>query len=52
MVNIADTAHVVAADYFCVESGKKVSDKFKNSGLTASKFKIVDAPIINDFRFA
>ncbi len=48
-VSIADAAHVVEADYFGVESGNRVSDKFKNSGLTASKSETVDAPIINEF---
>ncbi len=48
-VSIADAAHVVEADYFGVESGNKVSNKFENSGLTAAKSEIVDSPIINEF---
>lgn len=48
-VSIADAAHVTEADYFGVESGNKVSDKFAKSGLTASKAEMVDAPIINEF---
>lgn len=48
-VSIADAAHVVEADYFGVESGNKVSHKFENSGLTASKSEILDAPVINEF---
>ena len=48
-VSIADAAHVVEADYFGVESGNRVSDKFENSGLTANKSETVDAPIINEF---
>ena len=48
-VSIADAAHVVEADYFGVESGNKVADKFARSGLTASKAENVDAPVINDF---
>lgn len=48
-MSIADAAHVVEADYFGVESGNKVSNKFEKSGLTASKSEIVDAPIINEF---
>ena len=48
-VSIADAAHVVEADYFGVESGNKVSDKLKKSGLTASKAELVDAPVINEF---
>ena len=48
-LSIADAAHVVEADYFGVESGNNVPDKFENSGLTASKSELVDAPIINEF---
>ena len=48
-VSIADVAHIVEADYFGVESGNKVSDKFAKSGLTSSKAERVDAPVINEF---
>lgn len=48
-VSIANAAHVIEADYFGVESGNKVSDKFAKSGLTASKAEMVDAPVINEF---
>lgn len=48
-VSIADADHVDEADYFGVVSGNKVLDKFANSGLTASKAEMVDAPIINEF---
>ena len=48
-VSIADAAHVVEADYFGVESGNRVPNKFENSGLTASKSDVVDAPVINEF---
>ncbi len=48
-VSIADAAHVVEADYFGVESGNHVTDKFARSGLTASKAEMVDAPVINEF---
>ena len=48
-VSIADAAHMVEADYFGVESGNKVADKFARSGLTASKAETVDAPVINEF---
>ena len=48
-VSIADAAHVVEADYFGVESGNRVPDKFIHSGLTASKAETVDAPVINEF---
>ena len=48
-VSIADAAHIVEADYFGVESGNKVADKFARSGLTARKAECVDAPVINEF---
>lgn len=48
-VSIADAAHVVEADYFGIESGNRVSDKFAKSKLTASKAETVDAPVINEF---
>lgn len=48
-VSIADGAHMAEADYFGVESGNKVSNKFENSGLTSSKAEKVDAPVINEF---
>ena len=48
-VSIADAAHLVEADYFGVESGNRVPDKFARSGLTASKAETVDAPVINEF---
>ena len=48
-VSIADAAHVAEADYFGVESGNKVPDKLKKSGLTACKAEFVDAPVINEF---
>lgn len=48
-VSIADAKHVVEADYFGVVSANKTINKFENSGMTATKSKIVDAPIINEF---
>ena len=48
-VSIADADHLVEADYFGVESGNRVTDKFERSGLTASKAEAVDAPVINEF---
>lgn len=48
-VSIADAAHMVEADYFGVESGNRVTDKFARSRLTASKAETVDAPVINEF---
>ena len=48
-VSIADTAHVVEADYFGVVSGNNENKKFENSGLSATKSDVIDAPIINEF---
>lgn len=48
-VSIADSKHVVEADYFGVVSGNNTSNKFENSGLTATKSEHIDAPIINEF---
>ena len=48
-VSIADADHLIEADYFGVESGNRVSDKFARSGLTASKADAVDAPVIHEF---
>ena len=48
-VSIADADHMVEADYFGVESGNNVHDKFARSGLTAGKASKVDAPVIKEF---
>lgn len=48
-VSIADSKHVIEADYFGVVSGNNTSDKFEKSGMTATKSEVVDAPIINEF---
>lgn len=48
-VSIADAAHVKEADYFGVVSGNSETHKFENSGLTAVKSELVDAPVINEF---
>lgn len=48
-VSIADSKHVVEADYFGVVSGNNTPNKFVNSNLTATKSPNVDAPIINEF---
>ena len=52
VVQIADAAHVVEADWFGVVSGKTEKDKFAKSGLTATKSSLVDAPIINELPIA
>lgn len=48
-VSVADSKHVVEADYFGIVSGNDTKDKFEKSKLTASKAENVDAPIINEF---
>lgn len=48
-VSIADAAHVIEADYFGIVSGNTLPNKFENSGLTASKAEMVNAPVINEF---
>jgi len=48
-VSVADSKHVIEADYFGVVSGNNTPNKFENSGLTATKSENVDAPIINEF---
>lgn len=52
VVHVADAKHVVEADWFGVVSANKEKDKFKKSGLTYEKSKLVDAPIINEFPVA
>lgn len=48
-ISIADTDHVVEADFFGIASGNKMDDKFERSGLHAVKSDKVDAPIIEEF---
>ncbi len=48
-VSIADSKHMVEADYFGLVSGNNTPDKFEKSGLTAIKSENVDAPIIKEF---
>jgi len=48
-VSIADSKHVAEADYFGIVSGNNTSNKFENSGLSATKSENIDAPIINEF---
>ena len=47
-VSIADAKHVVEADYFGIVSANNTPNKFKKSGLTSVKSKLVDAPIIQE----
>lgn len=51
-LSIADAAHAAEADYLGIVSGNSTPDKFKNSGLTASRSELVDAPVINEFPIA
>ena len=44
-VSIADSKHVVEADYLGIASGNDTPDKFEKTGLTATKSENVDAPI-------
>ena len=48
-VSIADSKHVVEADYLGIVSGNNKPNKFENTKLTATKSENVDAPIINEF---
>ena len=48
-VSIADSNHVIEADYFGMVSGNTTPNKFENSGLTSTKSENIDAPIINEF---
>ena len=48
-VSIADTNHMIEADYFGITSSNAEKDKFEKSGLTTVKSEFVDAPIINEF---
>ncbi len=48
-VSIADSDHIVEADYFGIASGNTTPNKFETSKLTATKSENIDAPIINEF---
>ena len=52
VIHIADSQHVVEADYFGIVSGNNEPNKFKKSGLTFTKSDLVDAPIINELPIA
>ena len=47
-INIPSEANIKDADYFGTVSGKN-EDKFSNTGLTAVKSELVDAPYIKEF---
>lgn len=48
-VAIADAAHTAEADFFGIASAEKMKDKFARTGMTATKSKWVDAPIVEEF---
>lgn len=48
-VSLADAKHVVEADYFGLVSGNDTVNKLEQSGLTAVKSQLIDAPVINEF---
>lgn len=48
-ISMANVQHVVEADYFGIESGKRNPKKFENSKLSYTKSENIDAPIINEF---
>ena len=48
-VSIADSNHVIEADYFGIASGNNTPDKFEKTKLTYTKSENIDAPIINEF---
>lgn len=48
-ISIADAKHVIEADYVGIVSGNDVPDKMEKAGLTTTKSKFVNAPIINEF---
>ena len=47
-VNVPSEKYLKEADYFGTISGKD-SDKFKETGLTSAKSKLVDAPYVKEF---
>lgn len=42
-------AHLDESDYFGIASGNKVADKFERTGMTATKSKRVDAPVVDQY---
>lgn len=48
-VSIADSEHVIEADYLGIVSGNTTPEKFGKSGLTVTKSEFVNAPIVNEF---
>lgn len=50
-VNFPSEKHVKEADYVGIVSGRE-HDKFKETGLTAEKSNLVNAPIVKEFPYA
>ena len=48
-VAFADKEHVVESDYLGIVSGNKVPNKLEKAGLTVTKSKYVNAPLINEY---
>ena len=48
-VAFADKKHVVESDYFGVVSAKKEPNKIQKAGMSVTKSKFVDAPVINEY---
>lgn len=48
-VSFADKKHVVESDYFGVISAKKEPNKIAKAGMSVTKSKFVDAPVINEY---
>ncbi len=48
-VAVADAAHMAEADFFGIASAGKMKDKFERTGLTATRSKWVNAPVIEEF---
>ena len=48
-VSFADKKHVVESDYFGVVSAKKEPNKIQKAGMSVTKSKFVDAPVINEY---
>ena len=48
-VALVNKDHVAEADYFGIDSGNNVLDKFERTGLKATKSSRVNAPLIEEF---
>lgn len=48
-VSIADSGHIVQADYLGIVSGRDVPDKVGRAALAHTRSEAVDAPVLEDF---